>query len=83
KARSDVDNAQQEASRVTAVAQQQQHNREEANRVATDNHSLVASSSRNTTNPEPVAITDSACVLFSPLYTYGDDAQKMDVRTVR
>ncbi|RAH32715.1 hypothetical protein [Pantoea agglomerans] len=40
KARSDVDNAQQEASRVTAVAQQQQHNREEANRVATDNHSL-------------------------------------------
>ncbi len=40
-------------------------------------------SSRNTTNPEPVAITDSACVLFSPLYTYGDDAQKMDVRTVR
>jgi len=30
-----------------------------------------------------VAITDSACVLFSPLYTYGQAAQKMDVRTVR
>ena len=40
KARSDVENAQQQASRVEAVAQQQQHNREEANRVATDNHNL-------------------------------------------
>lgn len=47
KARSDVDNAQQEASRVTAVAQQQQHNREEANRVATDNHSLDDAASRD------------------------------------
>lgn len=40
-------------------------------------------SSRNTTNTEPTAITDSACVLFSPIYTHGDDAQRMDVRTVR
>jgi len=47
KARSDVDNAQQEASRVTAVAQQQQHNREEANRVATDNHSLDDATARD------------------------------------
>jgi len=47
KARNDVDNAQQEAARVTAVAQQQQHNREEANRVATDNHSLDDAAARD------------------------------------
>ncbi|ELP23423.1 hypothetical protein [Pantoea eucalypti] len=47
KARSDVDNAQQEASRVSAVAHQQQHNREEANRVATDNHSLDDATARD------------------------------------
>ncbi|EFM21071.1 MULTISPECIES: hypothetical protein [Pantoea] len=47
KARSDVDNAQQEASRVSAVAQQQQYNREEANRVATDNHSLDDAAARD------------------------------------
>jgi multidrug resistance efflux pump len=47
KARSDVDNAQQEASRVSAVAQQQQYNREEANRVATDNHSLDDATARD------------------------------------
>ncbi|THB84534.1 hypothetical protein E1N66_09820 [Pantoea allii] len=47
KARSDVDNAQQEASRVSAVAQQQQQNREEANRVAIDNHSLDDTAARD------------------------------------
>ncbi|MDQ1212127.1 hypothetical protein [Pantoea anthophila] len=47
KARNDVENAQQEAARVTAVAQQQQHNREEANRVATDNHSLDDAAARD------------------------------------
>ena len=47
KARSDVDNAQQQASRVEAVAQQQQHNREEANRVATDNHNLDDAAARD------------------------------------
>jgi len=46
KARSDVENAQQQASRVEAVAQQQQHNREEANRVATDNHNLDDAAAR-------------------------------------
>ncbi|MHA6310337.1 MULTISPECIES: hypothetical protein [Pantoea] len=47
KARSDVDNAQQQASRVEAVAQQQQRNREEANRVATDNHNLDDAAARD------------------------------------
>ena len=47
KARSDVENAQQQASRVEAVAQQQQHNREEANRVATDNHNLDDAAARD------------------------------------
>ncbi|WP_312057654.1 hypothetical protein [Pantoea brenneri] len=47
KARSDVENAQQQASRVEAVAQQQQHNREEANRVATDNHNLDDTAARD------------------------------------
>ena len=47
KARSDVDNAQQEASRVSAVAQQQQQNREEASRVAIDNHSLDDTAARD------------------------------------
>lgn len=47
KARSDVESAQQEVSRVTAVAQQQQHNREEANRVATDNNSLDDAAARD------------------------------------
>ncbi|MBE5251129.1 MAG: hypothetical protein QRY16_14115 [Enterobacterales bacterium endosymbiont of Blomia tropicalis] len=30
-----------------------------------------------------MAITDSACVFFSPIYTHGNDAQNMDIRTVR
>ncbi|MFH8133574.1 hypothetical protein ABU178_05190 [Pantoea osteomyelitidis] len=30
-----------------------------------------------------MAITDSACVLFSPIYTHANDAQVMDIRTVR
>ncbi|WP_258576234.1 hypothetical protein [Candidatus Pantoea persica] len=30
-----------------------------------------------------MAVTDSACVLFPPIYTHGADAQRMDVRTVR
>ncbi|MFB6326817.1 hypothetical protein HA42_16085 [Pantoea deleyi] len=47
KARSDVDNARQEASRITAVAQQQQQHREEANRVATDNNSLDDAAARD------------------------------------
>lgn len=47
KARSDVDHAQQQASRVEAVAQQQQRNREEANRVATDNHNLDDAAARD------------------------------------
>lgn len=28
-------------------------------------------------------MTDSSCTLFSPLYTHGQDAQLMDIRTVR
>jgi len=47
KARADVERAQQEASRVEAVAHQQQRNREEANRVATDNHSLDDAAARD------------------------------------
>jgi len=28
-------------------------------------------------------VIDSACTLFSPIYTHGNDAERMDVRTVR
>ncbi|BBL31769.1 hypothetical protein [Pantoea ananatis] len=40
-------------------------------------------SSPNITNPEPIIYRDSACILFSPIYTHGDDANKADIRTVR
>ncbi len=44
---------------------------------------VTSCGSPDTTNPEPVAITDSACVLFSPIYTHASDVQVMDIRTVR
>jgi hypothetical protein len=28
-------------------------------------------------------VIDSACSLFSPIYTHGNDAERMDIRTVR
>lgn len=40
-------------------------------------------SSPNTTNLKPATYSDSACILFSPIYTHGDDAHKADIRTVR
>lgn len=43
---------------------------------------VTSCSSRSTTSPEPQVI-DSACTLFSPLYTHGNDAERMDIRTVR
>ncbi|MBK4770178.1 MULTISPECIES: hypothetical protein [Pantoea] len=44
---------------------------------------VTSCSSRNTTNPEAPVVIDSACSLFSPIYTHGSDAERMDIRTVR
>lgn len=44
---------------------------------------VTSCSSQTTTNPEPVALTDSSCSLFSPIITHGDDARVLDIRTIR
>lgn len=46
---------------------------------------LVVSCSSHDSTPTGAGelITDSSCTLFSPLYTHGQDAQLMDIRTVR
>lgn len=31
----------------------------------------------------PTTVADSSCTLFGPIYTYGKDADVMDIRTVR
>lgn len=44
---------------------------------------VTSCSSRSTTSPEAPVVIDSACSLFSPIYTHGSDADRMDIRTVR
>ncbi|MEG3109623.1 MULTISPECIES: hypothetical protein [Pantoea] len=47
KAKSDVDSAHKEAERVADIAHQQQQNREEANRVETENSNLDDAAARD------------------------------------
>lgn len=45
---------------------------------------LVAScNSQSTTDSKPTVVVDTACTSFSPIYTYGNDSEVMDIRTVR
>lgn len=44
---------------------------------------VTSCSGPNITNPEAPVVIDSACTLFSPIYTHGNDAERMDIRTVR
>ncbi|QCP58642.1 hypothetical protein FCN45_04290 [Pantoea sp. SO10] len=44
---------------------------------------VTSCSNRSITSPESPVVIDSACTLFSPIYTHGNDAERMDVRTVR
>ena len=37
----------------------------------------------STGQSNPTTVADSSCTLFGPIYTYGKDADVMDIRTVR